>query len=74
MKNLIHGYLSLKNHEMGLPWWLSDQESTCQCRRHRFDPWLAKISHAMEQLILCSTVTEPVLLNPGASTTEVPAP
>jgi len=22
----------------GLPWWLSDKESACQCRRHRFDP------------------------------------
>ena len=23
----------------GLPWWLSGKECTCQCRRHRFDPW-----------------------------------
>ena len=22
----------------GLPWWFSDKESTCQCRRHGFDP------------------------------------
>ena len=22
----------------GLPWWLSDKESSCQCRRHGFDP------------------------------------
>ena len=22
----------------GLPWWLSGKESTCQCRRRRFDP------------------------------------
>ena len=27
----------------GLPWWLSGKESTCQCRRHRFDPWVMKI-------------------------------
>ena len=27
----------------GLPWWLSGKESTCQCRRHRFDPWSRKI-------------------------------
>ena len=27
----------------GLPWWLSGKESTCQCRRHRFDPWVGKI-------------------------------
>ena len=24
--------------------WLSGKESTCQCRRHRFDPWVGKIS------------------------------
>ena len=23
-------------------WWLSGKESTCQCRRHRFDPWVRK--------------------------------
>jgi len=27
----------------GLPRWLSGKESTCQCRRHRFDPWIGKI-------------------------------
>ena len=26
---------------MGLSWWLSGQESTCQCRRCRFDPWVS---------------------------------
>ena len=26
-----------------LPRWLSGKESTCQCRRHRFDPWVGKI-------------------------------
>ena len=26
----------------GLPRWLNGQESTCQCRRHRFDPWVGK--------------------------------
>ena len=74
MKNLIHGYLSLKNHDMGLPWWFSGKESACQCRRHGFDPWFGEISHAKEQLILCSTITEPVLLDPEASATEDPAP
>ena len=24
-------------------WWLSSKESTYQCRRHRFDPWVRKI-------------------------------
>ena len=25
---------------LGLPWWLSGKEFTCQCRRHGFDPGL----------------------------------
>ena len=28
--------------KVGLPWWLSDKESTCQCRRWGFDPWIRK--------------------------------
>ena len=27
----------------GLRWWLSGKEFTCQCRNHRFDPWVGKI-------------------------------
>ena len=27
----------------GPPRWLSGKESICQCRRHRFDPWVGKI-------------------------------
>ena len=50
-----------KQPNIGLPWWLSDKESACQCRRHRFDPWSGKIPHAMEQLSPCATTTEPVL-------------
>ena len=38
---------------MGLPWWHSSKESTCQWWRHRFDPWFGKIPCAMEQLNLC---------------------
>ena len=26
-----------------LPWWLSGEESTCQCRKHGFNPWIRKI-------------------------------
>ena len=26
-----------------LLWWFSDKESTCQCRRCSFDPWVGKI-------------------------------
>ena len=29
---------SFKKHSLGLPCWLSDEESTCQSRGHRFDP------------------------------------
>ena len=31
------------NTVCGLPWWLSGKESTCQCRRCRFTPWVWKI-------------------------------
>ena len=65
---------------IGLPWWLSGKEFTCQCRRHRFDPWARKIPHVSKQLIPLlnsTTTTEPVLkslgahlLNPHAATTE----
>ena len=35
-----------------------------------FDPWLGKISHAKEQLSLCTTTTDPALESPGAAATE----
>ena len=44
----------------GLPWWLSDQESGWQCRRHGFDLWSWKIPDATEQPIKCVTTIEPV--------------
>ena len=28
----------------GLPWWLSGKESTCQCKRLGFNPWIRKIT------------------------------
>jgi len=31
------------NKVFWLPRWLSGKESTCQCRRRRFDPWVGKI-------------------------------
>ena len=33
----------------GLPWWLSGKESTCQCMRCRFDPWVGKIPWRREK-------------------------
>ena len=34
---------SSSNSEYGLPWWLSDKESACQCRSHRFDSWVGMV-------------------------------
>ena len=61
-KKLFPGstYINAKN-SLGLPWWLSDKESACQCRRHRFDPWSGKIPHASEQLTPCTTTPDPAL-------------
>ena len=56
------------------PWWFSGKESTCQCRRHGFNPWSGKIPHAAEQLSSCATATEPVLQSPGAAPTEAHVP
>ena len=39
--SIIDSYLRV---ESGVPRWLSGKESTCQCRRHGFDPWVGKIS------------------------------
>ena len=54
---------TLKYPVKGLPWWLSGKEFTCQCRRHRFNPWSRKISHTMEQPSLWATITEPMCHN-----------
>ena len=55
---------------MGLPWWLSGKESTCQCRRHGFCPWSGKIPHAAEQLSPWAATIEPELRSPGTAATE----
>ena len=57
-----------------LLWWLSGKESTCQGRRHRFNPWSRKIPHVMEQLSPCTTTTGSVCLSLGATTTEACTP
>ena len=44
-KPLIYGDFVLYSvSATGLPPWLSGKESTCQCRRYGFDPWVRKIS------------------------------
>ena len=42
----------------GLPWWLTGEESTCQCRRYWFNPWPRKIPHGAEQLSPRATIAE----------------
>ena len=37
----VHIYICM--YIYGLPWCLSGKESTCQCRRRRFDSWVGKI-------------------------------
>ena len=63
-----------KKTREGLPLWLSGKESTCQCRRHRLNPWPWKILHATEQLSPHTTTTAPVLYSLGAATTEALTP
>ena len=53
--------LQEESEEEGFPGGSVVKESTCQCRRHRFDPWSGKIPHVLEQLSLCATTIEPVL-------------
>ena len=62
--------VAMKSDSQGLPWWLSGWRSTCQCRRHRFNPWSRKIPQASEQLNPCTTICEPVLKGVWAATTE----
>ena len=50
---------------MGLPWWLSCEESTCQCKRHRFDSLMQEDSTCCRATMsLCSRAQEPQLLKP----------
>ena len=43
IQNEIHVFFLSKGGREGLPQWLRDKESTCQCRIHRFNPWVRKI-------------------------------
>ena len=36
-------HLESTQSPLRLPWWLSGKESACQCRKHRFNPWIGKI-------------------------------
>ena len=36
-------YIEYLSFHFGLPGWLNDKESACQCRPHRLNPWVRKI-------------------------------
>ena len=36
--------INIKYYHPGKLWWLRSKESTCQCRKHGFGPWVRKIS------------------------------
>ena len=38
------------------PWWFSGEESTCQCRRHGFYPWVEKIPWSREMATHSNTL------------------
>ena len=40
------------------PWWLSGQESTCQCRRHAFNPWVGKSPCRRKWLLIPACLPE----------------
>ena len=46
---------------LGLPWWLSGREFTCQRRRQGFNPYSGKIPHVQKQLSPCIITVDPVL-------------
>ena len=52
-----------KVFHLGLPWWSNGEESACQCRVHRFDPW-SRIPHATG-----NWACTPQLLSPSATST-----
>ena len=38
--------------DSGFPWWFRGKESTCQCRRFRFDPWVRKIPWKWQPILI----------------------
>ena len=56
-------FSNCKAEILGLPRWSSGQESTYQCRGHRFNPCSGKSPHAAGQLSPGATATEPVPQN-----------
>ena len=66
-----HGWLQESKPWWGaLSWWLSDKESTYQCRKHRLVLVREDFPHATEQLSPCALTIEPVLQSWRAATPE----
>ena len=62
--NQAHVYsFDYQKQDLRLPFSSSVWEFACQCRRHGFNPWAGKISHAMGQLSRYATATEPMCCN-----------
>ena len=40
------------SQHLGLPRWLGGEESTCQCRKRRFDPWVGTTLWRREWLLI----------------------
>ena len=66
--------LGVERGREGLPCWLIDEESACQCRRHWFNLWSRKIPHDVEQLSPRATTLEPRSCNEKPSQWEAHAP
>ena len=55
LTDFMVGHVCLVN--TGFPWWYSELEFICQCKRHHLIPSLGRF-HAVGQLSLCATATE----------------
>ena len=42
-------------NRMRPPWWLSGKESTCQCKRYGFNPWVRK-TPLEKEMATCSSI------------------
>ena len=51
----------LKNGQRDFPGGAVVKNPPANAGGHRFEPWSGKIPHALEQLSLCTTTTEPML-------------
>ena len=43
IEHMCWSFVGRCHPRVGLPWWPSGEESTCQCRRHWVNPWVGKI-------------------------------